>query len=113
MKVAIRFYAGTQHGVAGRNASAPCLSREQVLEKYLRIINAEFPEGATAYKSLGFWRNSKSRMVREHSFVFEVLMDTQKETIESKTRIVALKLKAAGWQDSILVTITDLDFAFL
>jgi hypothetical protein len=92
----------------GRNVAAPCDSApagtvsDSAWAGFLReVVTPLFPDGLTVYSAFGQWREPDRRVLREESFVLEVVHRAEPDA-EIAFRDIAARYKARFCQQSVM-----------
>ena len=96
----------------GRNIADTAVVSDSAFGTFLRdVVTPEFPEGATVYAASGQWRAPNGVLVREPSYVVELLHAATPEA-EGKVRTVIEAYKTRFAQQAVLRMTTSVRAVF-
>jgi len=96
----------------GRNIGDTAVVSDSAWSSFLReVITPTFPEGATVWEAAGQWRAPDGTLVRERSFVVELLHLVTPE-VEQRVQSVIDAYKRRFAQQSVLRMVTNVRASF-
>ena len=96
----------------GRNIGDTAVVSDTAWQTFTRtVLTPAFPEGATVWEANGQWRGPDGTLVRERSFVVELLHLVTPD-VESRVQRVMDEYKRRFAQQSVLRMVTDVRASF-
>lgn len=91
----------------GRNIGDTAMVSDSAWQQFMReTVTPAFPEGATVWEAAGQWRAPDGTLVRERTFVVELLHQVAPE-VEGRVQYVIDEYKRRFAQQSVLRMVTD------
>ena len=96
----------------GRSIGDTAVVSDSAWSAFVRdVLTPQFPEGATMWSASGQWRSPSGALVREPSFVVELLRPASAE-YDARVQSVIDAYKSRFAQQAVLRTVTDVRAAF-
>lgn len=96
----------------GRNIGDTAVVSDSAWSTFVReVVTPEFPEGATVWDVAGQWRAPDGTLVRERSFVVELLHVVTPDA-ERRVQVVIAEYKRRFAQQSVLRMVTNVRASF-
>lgn len=96
----------------GRNIGDTAVVSDSAWSTFVReVVTPEFPEGATVWDAAGQWRAPDGTLVRERSFVVELLHVVTPDA-ERRVQVVIAEYKRRFAQQSVLRMVTNVRASF-